>query len=192
MKLREQKKAETSARLMAAARKSFLEQGYARTSMHDLCAAAGVTRGALYHNFGGKEGVFEAVVRQIDGEMGDRLLKIADDDTSLKGFIATCIAYLEMALDPEVQQIVFRDGPAVLGQRLREIDQEASLEPLRQAIVELQENGELRAIDPMALAVMINGAMIDAALWIAADEKDEERFTASSRALTDIVNGLAV
>ena len=74
MNLREQKKAETSARLLATARKWFFEKGYAGTSMDELCAGAGVTRGALYHNFGGKEGLLEAVVRQIDDEIGERMI----------------------------------------------------------------------------------------------------------------------
>ena len=190
MGLRKRKKAATSARLVAVARQSFVEQGYAQTSMDELCAEAGVTRGALYHNFGGKEGLFEAVVRQIDAEIGNRLLEVAGKDTSLAGFVSTCVAYLNMALDREVQQIMFKDGPAVLGQRLREIDQEGSIEPLRQAIEDLQGSGEFVAADSTALAILINGALIDAALWIAADD-DSERIGRASEALTVLIEGLA-
>lgn len=192
MKVREQKKAETSARLIAAARKSFLERGYARTSMDELCAEAGVTRGALYHNFGGKEGLFGAVVRQIDHEVGERLLTLAGTDESLNGFIKTCVAYLEMALEPEVQQILFKDGPAVLGQRLRQIDQEGSIEPLRDAIEAMQISGIIKQGNAMAFAVLINGAMIDAALWIAADADGQHRFALASAALKELIEGLAV
>jgi len=191
MKLREQKKAETSARLISVARKSFVERGYSGTSMDELCAEAGVTRGALYHNFGGKNGLFEAVVRQIDDEIGDRLLKVAGDDESLDGFIKTCVAYLKMAIDPEVQQIMFKDGPAVLGQRLRDIDKEGSIEPLREAIEGMQQKGIFKAGDPVALAVLINGAMIDAALWIASSDDNAKRFEVASEALTAIIRGLS-
>ena len=91
MTLRARKKAETSARLIAVARRSFFERGYAQTSMDELCAEAGVTRGALYHNFGGKEGLFEAVVRQIDAEIGEKLLAVAGETADKARFIETCI-----------------------------------------------------------------------------------------------------
>ena len=183
MNLREQKKAETSARLLATARKWFFEKGYAGTSMDDLCAEAGVTRGALYHNFGGKEGLLEAVVRQIDEEIGERLLEASGETVTPDTFIGTCLAYLEAALDPEVRRIVFQDGLSVLGQRLRDIDQEGSVEPLKEAIEELQGKGAFVDGDAAALAVLINGAMIDAALWVADGDDAERRHEAASSAL---------
>ncbi len=191
MNLRDQRKAETSTRLIAAARQSFVELGYADTSMDDLCASAGVTRGALYHNFGGKEGLFEAVVRQIDHEIGEKLIAEAGDDITVEAFTRTCIAYLEMALDPDIQRIMFQDGPSVLGQSLRDLDQEGSLEPLREAIADLQASGQFRAADPLALAVLINGALIDAALWIAAGEGSPERMEQASKAVHVLIGGLA-
>lgn len=187
MNLREQKKAETSARLLATARKWFFEKGYAGASMDDLCAEAGVTRGALYHNFGGKEGLLEAVIRQIDGEIGERLLVTGGDAVGRESFVQTCLAYLEAALDPEVRRIVFQDGPAVLGQRLRDIDQEGSVEPLRDAIAELQAQGAFVEGDPAALAVLVNGAMIDAALWISGGEDTDRRHEAASDALRSML-----
>lgn len=191
MKLREQKKAETSARLISAARKSFVERGYAATSMDDLTAEAGVTRGALYHNFGGKDGLFEAVVRQMDHQIGERLLKVAGDDESLDGFIRTCVAYLEIAIEPDVQQVLFKDGPAVLGQRLRQIDQEGSVEPLRDAIASMQARKRWQSGDAMAYAVLINGAMIDAALWIAGTDDSVGAFKLASDAITKLIKGLS-
>ncbi|MCX7320699.1 MAG: helix-turn-helix domain containing protein, partial [Hyphomicrobiales bacterium] len=59
---------ETRAKLIEAARKAFASKGYAASSMDDLTAAAGLTRGALYHNFGDKKGLLQAVIHQIDGE----------------------------------------------------------------------------------------------------------------------------
>ncbi len=46
--------AETRAKLVAAARDAFGRVGYANASMDDFTAGAGLTRGALYHHFGGK------------------------------------------------------------------------------------------------------------------------------------------
>ena len=58
---RAQKMEETRAKLIKAARKAFAEKGFAAASMDDLTAEAGLTRGALYHNFGDKKGLLAAV-----------------------------------------------------------------------------------------------------------------------------------
>ncbi|MCH8500266.1 MAG: TetR/AcrR family transcriptional regulator, partial [Marinobacter sp.] len=72
--------AENRARLIAAARKAFAEKGYAGASMDELTAEVGLTRGALYHNFGDKRGLLTAVVEQIDTEMAQRA-KAMDEKT---------------------------------------------------------------------------------------------------------------
>lgn len=190
MNLRARKKAATSERLMTAAREAFFERGFSHTSMEDLCAEAGVTRGALYHNFGGKKGLFEAVVRQINAEIGERLLSVSGEEVTFEGFCRTCIAYLETALDPEVQKILFEDGPSVLGQKLRDIDQEGYLEPLRLAIIDLQRQGIFCRLDAVALAIMLNGAMIDTAQWIAAEKSDTQRFGRAKTALQQLLESL--
>src|SRR5574344_355703 len=59
----------TRAKLIAAARSAFAQHGYAQASMDELTAQAGLTRGALYHHFGGKPGLLAAVFAQIDAEM---------------------------------------------------------------------------------------------------------------------------
>lgn len=107
---------ETRALLLATARQMFSEQGFAHASMDDLTARAGLTRGALYHHFGDKKGLLAAVVEQLDAEMDERLRAITETaDNALDGFRQRCHAYLEMALEPEIQRIVLRDARAVLG-----------------------------------------------------------------------------
>ena len=66
---------ENRARLITAARKAFAEQGYASASMDELTAQAGLTRGALYHNFGDKRGLLaEGVLKPVDPEAAARLI----------------------------------------------------------------------------------------------------------------------
>ncbi|RVD60406.1 helix-turn-helix domain-containing protein, partial [Mesorhizobium sp. M7A.F.Ca.ET.027.03.2.1] len=69
--------AETRAKLIAAARHAFGTTGYAEASMDDFTASAGLTRGALYHHFGDKKGLLQAVIAQIDGEMAARINEVA-------------------------------------------------------------------------------------------------------------------
>ena len=184
--------AETTKALIAAARRSFATVGYAATSMDALCAEAGLTRGALYHHFGGKDGLLVAVVRQMDGEMTARLQAVwKRHEDPFDAFKACCLAYFDLALDAEIQRIVFRDAPAVLGQRLRDIDAEGSIAPIVEALDGLMASGRLRRIDPEALARMLNGAMIDAVLWIASSDNQAEAVKGASDAVVLLLDGLA-
>lgn len=185
--------AETREALIRSARRAFAEHGYAATSMDELCAEAGLTRGALYHHFGGKEGLLEAVVVQIDAEISERLdAAFRAGPVPWDAFRACCSAYLAMALDPEVQRICLRDAPAVLGQRLRDLDAAASVAPLAEALRVLVKEGAVRRADPEALARMLNGAMVDAALWIAASDDPAAALAAAQSALDAILDGLTV
>ena len=109
--------AETRAKLVAAARQAFGTVGYAEASMDDFTAAAGLTRGALYHHFGDKKGLLQAVIAEIDAEMDGALCAISRQGAPTAGRVLSTSgsAYIEMALEPEIQRIMLRDGPAVLG-----------------------------------------------------------------------------
>ena len=107
---------ENRAKLIAAARKAFAEKGFAAASMDDITASVGLTRGALYHNFGDKKGLLAAVVAQIDGDMAQRAREMAaSTGDEWERLLAEGIAYINMALDEEVRRIVLLDGPAFLG-----------------------------------------------------------------------------
>jgi AcrR family transcriptional regulator len=182
----------TTARLVAAARAAFRTDGYAAASMDALCAEAGVTRGALYHHFGGKEGLLEAVVRQIDAEIGARL--DAEEERHADpwdGFRACCHLWLEQALDPEVQRIFLRDAPSVIGPRLREMDETSSVAPIRDALADLMAAGRVVPTDPEALARLVNGALIDAAMWVAASPRPDEALARAHAATDALLRGLA-
>ncbi len=89
----------TRASLLAAARQAFATQGFAHTSMDVLTAEAGLTRGALYHHFGSKDGLLIAVIEQIEAEVGLRLQAVSDAaPTPWDGFRRRCRTYLELAL----------------------------------------------------------------------------------------------
>ena len=93
----------TRAKLIRAARKAFAAEGYAAASMDELTAKAGLTREALYHNFGDKKGLLQAVIDQIDAEMVARMRAVQDRaKTAWLGFLDANIAFIEMALEPEI------------------------------------------------------------------------------------------
>lgn len=160
---------ETRDKLVLAARAAFAQKGYAAASMDELTAAAGLTRGALYHNFGDKKGLLRAVIAQLDAEMVAKARAARDRAaTPWLGFLEECVAYIELALEPEIQRIMLLDGPAVLGDPSQWPEQTACLRATTGTIQSLIEAGLLRPVDAEAAARLINGAALDAALWVAA------------------------
>ncbi|MDS9877890.1 TetR/AcrR family transcriptional regulator [Pseudomonas protegens] len=180
---------QTRARPIASARQAFARLGYAKTSMDDLTAEAGLTRGALYHHFGDKQGLLAAVVEQIDSEMDERLEAIsAAASDPWQGFAQRCRAYLEMAQEAEIRRIVLQDARAVLGQR--QPAEEHCIDSLSRRLQALVEAGLITPAPSQALARLINGSLVDAALWIAAAEQPEQRLQQALQALELLLRGL--
>ena len=57
-----ERRAQTRARLLLAARRTFARHGYHATSLDRVSEHAGCTKGALYDHFGSKEGLFLALL----------------------------------------------------------------------------------------------------------------------------------
>lgn len=161
--------AETRAKLIGTARKAFAEQGYAAASMDELTAAAELTRGALYHNFGDKKGLLQAVIDQIDAEMLERQRGVREQAATVwQGLIDEGVAYIEMATEPEIQRIMLLDGPAVLGDPSRWPNQTACLRATQNTVQELIDDGVVAEVDAEAAARLLNGVALNASLWVAA------------------------
>lgn len=162
---------ENRAKLIMAGRKAFGTQGFAAASMDELTASVGLTRGALYHNFGDKTGLLAAVVAQVDGEMAARARAAsATAGDAWERLLAEGAAYIAMALDPEIRRIVLLDGPAFLGDPSHWPSQNACLDATKQAVAQLIKDGVMKAVDVEAAARLLCGAALNAALWVAASE----------------------
>ncbi|HEX5791843.1 MAG TPA: TetR/AcrR family transcriptional regulator [Rheinheimera sp.] len=183
--------ADNRARLISAARKAFAEKGYAAASMDELTAEAGLTRGALYHNFGDKRGLLAAVVDQIDSDMAQRAQQIgAQKKDDWQGLLAEGEAYIRMALEPEVQRIVLLDGPAVLGDPSQWPSQSSCLQATRQKLEQLMAKGVLKMVDAEAAARLLSGAALNAALWIAASDSPKDVTVRAVEAFRMLASGL--
>ncbi|AWN46377.1 TetR family transcriptional regulator [Methylobacterium terrae] len=182
---------ETKGKLLRAARDAFATKGYAAASMDDLTAEAGLTRGALYHHFGDKKGLLQAVIDRIDAEMAARLRVVGEGaPTPWHGLLDEYRAYIEMALEPEIQRIVLLDGPAVLGDPSRWPSQNACLAETTRRIGALVADGAIPAIDPEAAARLLNGASLHAALWVAASDAPEAVLGKALDAFRRLAEGL--
>jgi AcrR family transcriptional regulator len=159
---------ETRGKLIKAAREAFASKGFADSSMDELTAQAGLTRGALYHHFGDKKGLLQAVIAQIDGEMMARLAAIlANAPTAWDGFVDESVAYIMMATEPEIQRIMLLDGPAALGDPSQWQMQNACISSTQRSLEKLMQEGTIREVDALATSRLVNGALLSAALWIA-------------------------
>jgi AcrR family transcriptional regulator len=162
---------ENRSKLIAAGRKAFAAAGFATASMDDITASVGLTRGALYSNFGDKRGLLAAVVAQVDGEMAARAKAASAGAVSdWDRLMAEGTAYIAMALEPEVQRIVLLDGPAFLGDPSHWPSQNACLQATQDAVENLIANHTMKLADIGATARLLSGAALNAALWVAASD----------------------
>ncbi|MDQ6435995.1 TetR/AcrR family transcriptional regulator [Mesorhizobium sp. LHD-90] len=185
--------AETRAKLIAASRRAFGTVGYAEASMDDFTAEAGLTRGALYHHFGDKKGLLQAVIAEIDAEMNARLCAISSSAPNRwQGFVDETVGYIEMALEPEIQRIVLRDGPAVLGDPAQWPNANACVTSMTRSLTLLKEEGVIADVDPEAAGRLVSGASLYAAQWIANSDDPEATSKKAVAAFRTMLDGLRV
>jgi len=185
--------AATRQALVDAARPLFAAKGYAAVGTDEIARAAGVTRGALYHQFAGKEELFAAVFEQVEGEVTDRMAArlLADGSDPARLMHDGIDAWLAVCAEPEVHRIVLIEAPAALGwERWREIGQRYGVGLVEAAIRTLVDAGQLPQQPVRPLAHVLVGALEEAALY-AARAEDREAATREVRAaLVAMVDGL--
>ena len=159
----------TTSELVEVARRLFASDGYAATSLEDVVRGAGVTKGALYHHFGGKRELFLAVYEREQQRLAQAQLDaFARRKGSWEGFFAGAQAFFEASLDPGVQRITLLDAPSVLGwETMREVEGRYALVQLHQGLEALIHDGHLPPRPVAPLANMLFGAMCEAAMMVA-------------------------
>ncbi len=166
---RAEQRAATRQALLAEGRRRFAVDGYHHVVLAEVAQAAGVTKGAAYHHFDSKAGLFRAVVCEVQQELGDRVAAAAERYEDLwEQLRAGCRAFLGAGTDPAVRQILLVDAPTVLGwDEWRSLDEESSARHLAEALAALAAAGIIADQPVEPLARLLSGAMNEAALWIA-------------------------
>jgi AcrR family transcriptional regulator len=161
----------TRGALIAAARPLFAERGFAGVGTEEIVRAAGVTRGALYHQFTDKTELFAAVFERVEAELSERIgaaaiaIGAADPLSALRAGTA---AWLDASTEPETQRIVLLDGPAVLGwERWRAIAMRYGFGLVETVLQGAIDAGQLRPQPVPPLAHVLIGAVDEAALYVA-------------------------
>ncbi|CQD03196.1 TetR family transcriptional regulator [Mycobacterium lentiflavum] len=176
----EERSAATRDALISAARRLWGERGYAEVGTPEITAAAGVTRGAMYHQFADKATLFAEVVEVVEQDVMARMGTIVADSgatTPADAIRAAVDAWLEVSGDPEVRQLILLDAPSVLGwPAFRDVAQRYSLGMTEQLLTEAVRAGQLANQPMRPLAHILIGALDEAAMVIAtADDPKRAR-----------------
>jgi AcrR family transcriptional regulator len=174
----------TRGTLLAAGRRLFAERGYEGVSAEEVVRAAGVTRGALYHHFGGKAELLDAVYEQLEREVTERIARVvlgSELESPLAAMRAGIEAFLDECAEPELRRIALHDAPAVLGwERWREIGAANGLGLIEASLNAAIEAGEIRQVPVKPTAHLLLGALDEAAMLVARTEDSASRAEVTS------------
>ncbi|WP_028479774.1 TetR/AcrR family transcriptional regulator [Nocardia sp. CNY236] len=133
----------TRSALVETGRRLFIEQSYSELSADEIAQAARLTRGAVYHHFGGKQGLFEAVFEQVEHELTERLTSaIGAPGDAWDTAIHALNVFLDECSDAAYQRIVLQEGPFALGwDRWRELDERYTVGLIRALVDQLIRTG---------------------------------------------------
>lgn len=188
-----QQRARTTRALVTEARRLFAAHGYAHVSLAQIVDATGMTKGALYHHFRGKDDLFRAVLEQVQHEIAERIATAAPSADPWTQLVDGCRVFLTVSTEPGIQQIMLIDAPAVLGWGTwRELDAGTSMRQLELALVQLMADGVIVEQPVPPLLHLLSGAMNEAALWLARSQRREEDLADTMAALTRLLEALRV
>jgi AcrR family transcriptional regulator len=182
----------TRRELVAIATRLFVAHGYQGTSIDAVLTEAGISRGALYHHFDGKDALFEAVLDQVEHDVAERVAKaaqgIADPVEALR---AGCHAWLRLARDPTIRRVALTDAPSVVGwEKWREIDERYAFGMLKATLGAAAAQGRTRQELVEVLGHMLLAALAEVALFIARAKDSKAAIRTGKSAVDELLDGL--
>jgi AcrR family transcriptional regulator len=182
--------------LVAAARGLFADQGFAEVPTDSIVTAAGVTRGALYHQFADKTALFDAVMEAVESDIARRLADavgaagISDPVEALRHATRT---WLDICVEPEIHRIALVDGPSVLGwSRWRAVCQQHVFGLVQTLLEHGIALGLIREQPARPLAHVFMGAGDEAALYVAEAADHAQARAEMIEVLDQLIAGVTV
>jgi AcrR family transcriptional regulator len=191
-RLRDEHAEATQSALVKTARGLFATRPYADVSIDDISDKTRVTRGALYHHFKDKKDLFRAVFEEAQRELVERVRKAANaSDNPWERLRAACHAYLDVCLDPGMQQVVVRDATSVLGWNTWcELDRAYGLGILEDLLAEARDAGDLLPQSISATAHLLLGTLNTAATVVAESDNPTVALSQVRNTLERLLGGL--
>ena len=182
----------TRRRLVSAARGLFGARGYAEVGTEEIVRAAGVTRGALYHQFRDKADLFAAVAEEIEAEIAEGIADTAGAGADPVGALRIgARLFLDACAEPEVERIILLDAPAVLGSEAwRDLAGRYGLGLVQFGLQAAIDAGAIVSQPVVPLSHVLVGALNECALYVARAEDPAAAREQCVAVLDRILNGL--
>lgn len=183
---------ETRRQLVDSARALFAQKGYVATSITDIVERAEVgTRGAYYHHFADKEELFRVVFEEVERDLVLRAIADPPEGDPWSRLLRGLHRFIDGALDPEVQQIMLVDAPAVIGwQSRRAIEGANSIAAITRVLEQAMADGVIADLPAESLAHIVSAAVEESALLVANAADRDEALTSAHLVLDRLLGGL--
>lgn len=179
--------------MLTAARAMFGENGYTATSIEEVAAQAGVTKGAVYHHFGGKANLFQAVYEEVMREVSDRVVSVFLDPDHWRAVTEGCQLMIDAQLDPAVRRIALHDARSVLSwDVVHLIESRYGAVGIRGALRKAMHGGVIEAQPLRPLALLLAGAISEACFYVADSDDPIVARDEVGRLIVRILEGLKV
>ncbi|MFJ9909075.1 TetR/AcrR family transcriptional regulator [Streptomyces sp. NPDC101152] len=189
---------QTRADLVTAARKLFVDNGFADTSVEAITGAARVSKGTFYSHFPDKKAMFAEfyteLIQQV-GVLGDatsEAVRAAPDKPAMTAVADLTHAFLRRTIDDPLHRELMAQAPSVLGEQYRHINDTVALPPIERLLTVLDERGDLQPDVPIAtVARLLLAGLCEGNQIIAAAADRESALARTFRAIILLMSGLA-
>lgn len=187
-----EKAASTKAKIIAVARRLFATRGYAGTSTEAVLEESQISRGALYHHFENKEALFAAVMEAVEADITTATAHARGNLTDpVEALERAFSAFLDMACETEVRQIVLTDAHSVLGwQKWREIEDRYGLGRLKQALKLIAGTGRIHEDMVDVFAHILLASLIEVAFLVARSPDSRAAARTGRKAMKELLERL--
>lgn len=182
---------ETVRKILEAAGKLFLSNGYEKTSMQDIINALGMSKGAIYHHFKSKEDLFVRVINEFY-DIDDWFTTIVADKT--KNGLEKLKALIRHELSDEVKlsvdQLYFAKmtDPKVFMENMRKNLMESAPE-IAKVIEEGNRDGSMHVEHPVETAELM---LIIMNMWMGLFADSKEKFMTQIKISGEVAEALGI
>ena len=182
----------TRDRIIQTARRLFTTAGYEGTSTETVLQESGVSRGALYHHFDNKQALFAAVLEAVEADIALATSRAAANfGDPIEALRAAMDAFLGLASEPEVRQIVLIDAHSVVGwQKWREIDERHGFGRLKAALKKIAASGRMREDMVDIFAHILLASVFEVAFLIARAPDPADAAKTGRTAMNELITRL--